>query len=899
MTPVLQKTLNKISYDKSMAVVSNSVILPTPAGIPLKLSISFGGIVSVKGEIMPDIEFSMTPKINGQLFASMGVDAQWIKTGVAVKAVVRGALPFSGAVHLDVAQKKLTIRSKISPNTPKFFHVEVVPITIVYHLPKSGVQLPIYFRMKELNVNDSAVLIQKTHELNLFGLRGSVIVERTKSAITWGPFVPLNGKQSILIKLQGQTEIDEEIYFKLINWEPETGLGFFGLEYQTQEELVKYSNLPHWKNEDIDSYFTSSLEQSPEFSKVKVDPVFTKPKKLVAVFEIGNSKSGAIHAKTQITYIHGQKNIGTHNVLYTNIFTHFCRLIWSNNSQYSFTFPTFQQKQVELHASLRAPPRLSHLPSDQEISVLKLSLKTINLDSASSSNGVSIDVRRTARKSWVDQLRKFYNGYISSSLSTTPADYIYKTKIQVQKVTPLVRKVIVSTIDAIKKGKTWSIYTMIPEDFMQKMQQQPYTIDSYVQYVPRFEMLSTILLTPEEHILAEGIAFKAPMLGGFVDPILSDDNPLSYHKNYSLVQDSEFDRSHVDQVFPRGDESELFVDDQDDISEYLSEKDWYSEKPLTPRYPTQFTGKCIVSDNHVTTFDGLPLMIPISPSGSCRLLLAKDCSSENTFAIIGSQNNGQWSAEVYAPNTLIKLVPDRLGKTYQPFVNGQQINFDRQRTHSIGYMDELHTSQYQSLPGRDGVVLAKTRNGGIKLVLKQLGMTIKVESGVVYIKLSPFSFLQGRLCGLCGDFNSDPSNDLYNLSNEPAPSHHSFVLDKLIPSSQCPIETYKNLISTRYSTGCKKDRTLKIDRFNNAGVPQTCLSAQPVLKCASGCKPVGIDIKQIQFKCFEQSLKLPIFEKWDSLRPLDTEDWRTVEGTEPEVITEMVAVPRSCSCPHI
>jgi len=76
------------------------------------------------------------------------------------------------------------------------------------------------------------------------------------------------------------------------------------------------------------------------------------------------------------------------------------------------------------------------------------------------------------------------------------------------------------------------------------------------------------------------------------------------------------------------------------------------------------------------------------------------------------------------------------------------------------------------------------------------------KDGYVYVyvcgQMSPWSMLQGKLCGLCGNHNYETSDDLMSLDSSLMSSSQLFVMDNLLPSSSCDASDYETQLHLRH-----------------------------------------------------------------------------------------------------
>ena len=64
--------------------------------------------------------------------------------------------------------------------------------------------------------------------------------------------------------------------------------------------------------------------------------------------------------------------------------------------------------------------------------------------------------------------------------------------------------------------------------------------------------------------------------------------------------------------------------------------------------------------------------------------------------------------------------------------------------------------------------------------------------------MSPLSMLQGKLCGLCGNNNWDTSDDMMTLDKQLVSNSRLFVMDNVLPSSQCDATDYQTQLGLRH-----------------------------------------------------------------------------------------------------
>jgi len=179
--------------------------------------------------------------------------------------------------------------------------------------------------------------------------------------------------------------------------------------------------------------------------------------------------------------------------------------------------------------------------------------------------------------------------------------------------------------------------------------------------------------------------------------------------------------------------------------------------------------------------------------------------------------------------------------------------------------------------------LYKFEKDGTYYIFKayELGLiaTSNTIDGVYRYELTPTSMLQGKLCGMCGDFNQDQSNDLHLNSD----SGRNFYTRAVIPTSTCDSKKLES-ISNDF---CLTHKKLSVNR-HHSGVTMTCTSATEVRQCAEGCHPESTESRKVCFTCTSEEEGLPRISyrapRWDTFD----------NGVECDDYFQRVEVPTRC-----
>ncbi|KAK9297425.1 hypothetical protein QLX08_008855 [Tetragonisca angustula] len=166
-------------------------------------------------------------------------------------------------------------------------------------------------------------------------------------------------------------------------------------------------------------------------------------------------------------------------------------------------------------------------------------------------------------------------------------------------------------------------------------------------------------------------------------------------------------------------------------------------------------GVCTVfGDPHYRTFDGKFF----SFKGACKYQLASDCSG-HTFSVRVTNDARSTRFSAWTKTIAIKVgdLKVNLGQKMRVKVNGKKVD----------------------IPYRVANRLDVNRTADSIVVSTQIGIKV-LWDGISFLEVSAPTSYRGRLCGLCGNFNSLPKDDFTNrrgkLLQDPQPFGQSWLV---------------------------------------------------------------------------------------------------------------------------
>ncbi|XKL67679.1 hypothetical protein PGB90_003170 [Kerria lacca] len=199
-------------------------------------------------------------------------------------------------------------------------------------------------------------------------------------------------------------------------------------------------------------------------------------------------------------------------------------------------------------------------------------------------------------------------------------------------------------------------------------------------------------------------------------------------------------------------------------------------------------GVCTVfGDPHYRTFDGKFF----SFQGSCKYQLTGDCISQ-TFSIRVTNDGRSTKTSAWTKNVSVRMgsIKVNLGVRMRVKINGERI--------SVPYENDF---------------VKITKISDSVLLRTHLGVKV-VWDGNSFLEVSVPTAYKGRLCGLCGNYNSEPRDDFTTRTGVVAMDATSFATSWQVggrKACQRP-EPHRRLSCTHFPHRKMRDRLCKLLR---------------------------------------------------------------------------------------
>jgi hypothetical protein len=784
----------KVDIVKSLSNIA-SVTLTTPIGLPLSLNFTTMGLFKVEGHVKVNnlptwsdmtsrfsslqvpklsLEADLKPFVDVSQYVSMGVNMRWITTGVAFTAHVSSHAPLKFTTHIDPVQHSVSLKVFTPKKTLKVLTVKAEPLTFVKYYPLTMNKLPFHLEKNVITAEHIIKTVPFNRKIveSISGLEIEAEGEVSLCGPTWCPTWFGRQKLSIVTRPVGSVDY---VHLKMKSLKSNIELEGVPASFNTEDKFVKDTEDDEEENSEYSPrmYRTSgrSMIESGEFEPITVDPIFqNEPMKRQLLITVGSNTMHTPKVKALFTWLMG-------------------RSYWKNQVNLQVVRMGYEQMPTWKITVNNVVNPLTWNP--EEISEKSEFLNKLRV--LWNINGkveeVKIKVIPGSPFDFSREVRE--HSILPITADTLPEANSQKYKYTVEIETPELNNHMVKYMtilnDAIKYQFYSKLATSIPHHPLNNK------IIVSVELLPWWEKMNVIVKTPREDSIITDIPFYwNPFMPTTERIRLHDEAAWKWYKNTT-------------------------------DEEYFQDSVPYKSTPLSG-----YQGVCSISPERITTFDGVTVpmhTITKNWEENCEMVIAQHCSNQALFSVIGYGSDDSWKMRILVPKYEIE-VSSKYSKI-RLMINGEE--------KSISTSEPIVIREEYSESSPKKYQIEKLESGVIEIKAFELGVSVIVDSTrlLTKVKVSPFSMLQGEMCGLCGNFNQDQSDDITTESDF-KPENRDFISHikrHTISSESCNVEQ----IRTKSNEYCLKESHLTINRYDN-DTPMTCTTERKVPQCARGCR---------------------------------------------------------------
>jgi len=825
----------KVDVIKSMSL-ANELMISSPLGIPLTLNSTLSAVGKVDGVVkvnnMPtfsdvfrrgpvpsiSLDVDLKPTFDVVHYLLVGFSTRWLAGGVILENHLGSSTPAKFSVHFKGPEHEISIKKFLPKKPVVLLSANASPYSFFGFKPTTINRLPYTAEIKEI-LNKKIVKVTPFEHKYKCSITGMELETRGEFSVCgphWCPTMPLFGKQSITITATPLTTVDY-VHLKIKSLRSNIELEGLPANSPT-EELYGYDMDDETETDQYTNNMNPRLHRTPstrmmstgEFAPIQVDPIFnTEPIKRQILVTLGPNTQQSPKVKGLFTWLMGRRYWKHQLNAQIVRLSHGETPAWKVNVNEVIN-PLAITSLVPIPTSTHTvEPTADYLKKTH-----------ISWTYGAEKNEIRITVLPGSVIDF-DQELKEHNIFTAFTLPEAKQQkYKFTIETDITHLSKRTLKYISVLHDTLKYQLHDYLTTSIPSHPVDNK------VIVAVELLPWWEQMNIIVKTPIQNSYIASVPFYFNPLFPTNERIRLHEVPSwMWYKNYTFSETPEF-----------GSESDERLEDLEHFDTVP-----YKTAPVV-------SGECILNgiDDLITSFDGVTRPITSLRKyqlHGCKTLITKDCQNEHLFSVIATRKprstQPTWHTKIIIPN--YDIVLESKDGHLSVIINNEE--------KSIHTSEPLVISEGHSETSPKLFKIERFDSERMEVKFYELGVKISADNDRRFkIKLAPWSTLQGELCGICGNFNLDQSDDYTAQESLQRPGGRTYLENNVLPTDTCDVER----LHDTEDEFCTKETHLTTHRYDN-GTPMTCRSDKKVIQCAPRCRPVQLESVKTCFTCSSET----------------------------------------------
>ncbi|KAK2155031.1 hypothetical protein LSH36_251g05012 [Paralvinella palmiformis] len=720
---------------KAIPLMDNSIVVPTPVGLPISVNFSLMSAMAVKGRATVDgiarlsailtdpakvtIGAAIRPSFSIMAYQTVGIIHDIIEVGTTVKGYITADLPMSFKVIVDKTSEKISVKMAVPREVVPTVSAGVMPILFTHFVPlrPADYSASLYDIHLPKGVPVACDKVAKMVPISMESVIPIVFMKATVQGVISYPLPPV--VDPVLIAISRQ---EISVFLKPMSSTPEAVLlEFIYGERKAVSRKAESSGAASWFGWFSNDEPVEEAVVGDEFVAVEASPLIVSPIKrefYINLMTVGGYDDAKIKTKFTVLYDPAW------NICQTSI-----QMVGS-----PFIAPMWKAKVDAVVSIQKALEAVIVAPRNPAAGIIVSTAVSFGTASFTDNTIVMkiLPVGEGESPIWP---------IIESAIIPTAVRSVNMRVIV--DYTGVARTIKVAAVPVIEMVKPRVMPYILPYVVKEEMSQRSgivsgaESIDAIVQLVPQIYKVNAVIAFPSWKCYMSGIPIPDVM-------------PFS-----QLIVPTGVGCEELP-TFP-------FVTSMTRVPEDI---------------PSAFYGICVVGASSIATLDKIAIAMPAVDS-SCEIVLAHDCSVQKLYTVVSTpvSSSGVRTIKIIVPGFKVEIARGFVHQGVIVKINGA--------IQSIPISKPLVITG--AVNGVEMPVLNVTNNGLRHFITApQVGIAVETDGIIVKVKVSPF--LRSTACGICNYIPAVPVGNGAGVIPIIRDIHSAmFVVPRyLVRSAQCP-----------------------------------------------------------------------------------------------------------------